>query len=257
MAARQSDESVQPEAGGYRDHSWYHPRRLMLDLVGVIAAAVATQMVIPGIVPYCQLKLYQVTGFDFEDAQYIAVASHQDLAGDPKQAKIEFNRVFCGFSFLTAKSCLMHRVLPVGSEAPSKWRFDKSPVKDVLLGDRASTAFIAWISEKSGTGGSGVAEDYSHGTYVGFGIACTKNYEHEQGKPYPVKVLYGNLPKEFDDTMPANLEDLRASVADLMTTTKISVELKEGPPKACESKGKLPDLKRKPDLADGMKQAWR
>ncbi|MGY4573628.1 hypothetical protein [Bradyrhizobium sp. USDA 3256] len=65
------------------------------------------------------------------------------------------------------------------------------------------------------------------------------------------------MPKEFDDTMPADLGDLRASIAGLMTATKISVELKEGPPTACESKGQLPDLKRKPDLADGMKQARR
>ncbi|MGY4573629.1 hypothetical protein [Bradyrhizobium sp. USDA 3256] len=183
MAARQSDESGQPEAGGYRDHSWYHPKRLMLDVVGVIAAAVATQMVIPGIVPYFQLKMYQYSGFDFEDAQYIAVASHQDLTGDPKQAQIEFNRVFCGFSFLTAKSCLMHRVVPVSGEAPSRWRFDKSPVKDVLLGDRSSTAFLAWISEKSGTGGSAVTPDLGYGTYVGYGIACTKNHEKRKASP--------------------------------------------------------------------------
>jgi hypothetical protein len=215
-------------------------------------------MVIPGIVPYFQLKMYQYTGFDFKDAQYIAVATHQDLAGDPKQAKIEFSRVFCGVSiFTSAKACLMHRVLPVNGEAPSKWRLDKSPIKDVLLGDHSSTAFLAWISEKSGTGGSAAMPDYGDGTYVGYGIACTTNYEKEEGKPYPVKVLYGNLPKEFNDTMPVDLEDLRASVADLMTATKISVELKEGPPAACASKEQPPGLKRKPDSADGLKQANR
>jgi hypothetical protein len=199
--------------------------------------------------------MYHYTGLDFEAAQYIAVASHEDLSGDPKQAKIEFNRVFCGVSFLTAKSCLMHRVLPVSGEAPARWRFDKSPIKDVLLGDRSSTAFIAWISEKSGTGGSAVTPDYGGGTYVGYGIACSTNHEKEEGRPYPVKVLYGNLPKEFDDTVPADLKDLRASVADLMTATKIRVELKEGTPAACAEKGRLRGVERKPNSSDDLKQA--
>ena len=95
--------------------------------------------------------------------------------------------------------------------------------------------------------------------YVGYGIACTKNSQDDEGKAYPVKVLYGNLPKEFDPKVPAPLTDIRAAVANLMTTTKVSVELKDGQPTACVPRGATPDLKQnlKPDPKEGAKQARR
>jgi hypothetical protein len=103
MAAIETVDQQQPAKGGYRDHPWYHPKRLMPDLFGVAIAAVASQIVVPGIVPTLQLKLYQYAGVDIADPEFVAVASHQDLAGEPKQAKIEFNRIFCGFTLTTAK----------------------------------------------------------------------------------------------------------------------------------------------------------
>ncbi|MET4085609.1 hypothetical protein [Bradyrhizobium sp. S3.5.5] len=259
MAAIETVDLQQPVKGGYRDHPWYHPKRLTLDLFGVALAAVASQIVVPGIVPTLQLKLYQYTGIDFAEPEFIAVGSHQDLAGDPKQAKIEFNRIFCGFTLTTAKSCLMHRVLPAEGVAPYKWTFDKSPIKEVLLGARSPTAFVAWISQKSGTGGSAVAPDYGDGMYVGYGIACTKNAQDDEGRPYPIKVLYGNLPKEFDPTVVTPLADIPGAVATLMTKTKLSVELKDGQPTACTQGPTPPDLKQelKPDPKLGAKQARR
>lgn len=253
MAAQSIESEPQPQKGGYRDHPWYHPKRLTLDALGVVAAAVIGQMVVPGIVPYFQMKMFQYTGFDFEDAQFIAVASHQDLSGDPKQAQVEFNRVFCGYSLPTVKSCLMHRVIDADGEAPANWKLDKSPSKDVLLGARSTSAFVAWISEKSGAGGSAVAPDHGNGTYVGYGIACTKNKPSDEGKPLPVKVLYGNLPKEFASNKPADMDKVRASVAGLMMTTSVSVELRDGQPAACSTKN-LPDLKNEP-AKDGYRQA--
>jgi hypothetical protein len=155
----------------------------------------------------------------------------------------------------------MHRVLPAEGVAPYKWTFDKSPIKEVLLGARSSTAFVAWISQKSGTGGSAVAPDYGEGMYVGYGIACTKNAPDDEGKPYPVKVLYGNLPSEFDPKVPTPVADIRGVVATLMTKTKLSVELKDGQPTACTQQGPTPlNLKHEPNGAPsrpGAKQTRR
>jgi len=207
------------------------------ELVGVVVAATLSQIALPALIPTLQLKLYSWTQFDFAEAQYILVASPQDLVGDPAQSPFEFNRVFCGFTLPTAKLCLMHRLVASDKLAPNKWLFDKSPTKSVLLGARSTSAFVAWISEQSGAGGSAVAPNFGEGVFVGYGIACEKPTPADEGKPSPIKMLYGNLPSEIDADKVYPLEQVRAPVANLMNKTKTSVELKEADQiKACSPK---------------------
>ncbi len=224
----------------YRDRPWWHPSHLFAKALGVVVAAVLSQIVVPGIIPTLQLWLYEWTTFDFSEPRYVLVASHQDLAGDPAKADIEFNRVFCGFTLPTAKSCLMHRVMPDDMRPPNKWLFDKSPIKAVLLGARSPLAFVAWISERSGAGGSAVGPDFGNGVFVGYGIACTKLAPNDEGRPYPVKTIYGNLPAEIDADTPTPIDKVRAAAATLMNQTKISVELREQPSKVAAAQ--LPGL---------------
>ena len=45
------------KTGPYRDHPWWHPRRLFAQALGVVVAATLSQIVVPGIIPTLQVWL--------------------------------------------------------------------------------------------------------------------------------------------------------------------------------------------------------
>jgi hypothetical protein len=211
-------------------HAWWHPSRLLSEALGVAIVGILSQVVAPTIIPSVQLWLYDKTAFDFAGPRFLVLASRDDLAGDPTKADAEFNRVFCGFTLPADKICLMHRLVPDAAIAPTKWPLDKSPVKTVLLGAAGSTqVFIAWVSERSGAGGAAVAPDFGNGSFVGYGFACTKQTVADEGRPNPIKVLFGNLPAEIAIEQPSSLEAIRGAVANLIQRSNTNLEISKGP----------------------------
>ena len=67
---------------GREGDPWWHPRRLLLKVVGTAAAVVATQFVVPSAIPYLQLWTYQYTGYSLSEPRFLVATTDEGIPRD-------------------------------------------------------------------------------------------------------------------------------------------------------------------------------
>jgi hypothetical protein len=211
---------------GKEGDPWWHPRRLLLKVVGVAVAAVASQFVVPSATPYLQMWAFQLTGFSVLPASFLVATTAE---GTPSDTDPEYYRVFCGLKHKTSQYCVMRSLEPTAGLPLDAWKLDpKKHTKAVLWGGDHPGYEISWISQFSGTTGSASVHGVlPGGDYVGSGYACASPARGEPGRPMRIRVLVSHLGdlKTISDTLAIKTAILSkigtSSLADLQNHSKV------------------------------------
>jgi hypothetical protein len=177
---------------GREGDPWWHPRRLMLKIVGTAAAVVATQFVVPSAIPYLELWTYQYTGYSLSESRFLVATTNE---GTPSDSEPEYYQVFCGLKHRAVQYCVMRSLLTASGVRVGAWEIDPNThTKAVLLGEGQPGIELSWISQYSGKGGSATAQGVlDPGTYIGSGFACASPARGESGRPMRIRVLFSYL----------------------------------------------------------------
>lgn len=184
---------------------WWKPKNLAWKFLGLLAAALAgaaaNEVIVPAVVPSAEAFVFNLTGMSIHP-RFLVAASNEELTGSILD--LGFYRVFCGFHTAEAKFCVMREVQAVDGTPPEKWAFvPTTHIKAVFLGEGKGSAYMSWISTKTGRGGSATmpTEFADSSSVAGYGFACELNSSESEGTTGPVFVMLTSLSSdEFKST---------------------------------------------------------